>query len=797
MTAPCHFPLIKPDHIMASHLDELPRPAPPRLLWSIFLFLTFAASPALRADDKPASAEPNPFAEGAEFKPDESSVQSQMLARVANAEQSIIEPGKIQELIKTVRPSIATITYAGRNGTVEGTGTGFIISKDGLIATNLHVIGEARPITVELDGGAVYPVTEIQAWDRKLDLAIIRIDAHGLQPLEMGDSDKVTQGQPIIAFGSPQGLKFSVVQGVVSATRQFEDDELPVIQVAIPIEQGNSGGPIIGLDGNVLGVVTWKSVVTDNLGFATPINSVKTLFEDPNPVPIERWLTIGVLDPHKWTTLMGSHWTQRAGTISASGFGSGFGGRSLCLLNRDLPSEPYEVSVRVRMDDESGAAGLVFRSNNENTHYGLYPSSGKIRLTRFEGPDVYSWTILEQIDTEAYVPGDWNHFRVRLDGPRIQAFVNGTKIIDMVDGVIEGGQAGLCKFRHTVAEYKDFRIGQDLSEPSLSEDVSKELQSLIDTFAETGNKNPNLIETLSHKPDSSRLMIEAKAQELEERALELRQLTGDLHQRYVTGLLSQSLSGSDTDADLLRAGLYVSLLDNPDLDVEGYVEDFDRMTEEIRTTLGKDSGDEEKFEAVVTYLFQESGFHGSRTDYYHRSNSYLNEVLDDREGIPITLSIILLEVAERLGIQHVSGVPLPGHFMVQYAPPNEEPRLIDVFDGGREVTREEAEKIVIQSTGGLLEPHHLTPATKKDIIVRMLRNLIGITMDQGDANAALPYIELVLAISPEESNERFSRALLRYQNGDNEGAKADLEWLLENQPAGLRLDRLQELYERL
>ena len=111
-----------------------------------------------------------------------------------------------------------------------------------------------------------------------------------------------------------------------------------MLQLAIPIEPGNSGGPVLDMDGKVLGIVTMKSLVTPNLGFAVPVGTLKPLLDRPNPIPMERWLTIGQLDKNEWKTLEGGRWRQRAGRIVVDGTGAGFGGRTLCL--RLFPGPP-------------------------------------------------------------------------------------------------------------------------------------------------------------------------------------------------------------------------------------------------------------------------------------------------------------------------------------------------------------------------------------------------------------------------------------------------------------------------
>ena len=112
-----------------------------------------------------------------------------------------------------------------------------------------------------------------------------------------------------------------------------------MVQVAIPIEPGSSGSPALDLKGNVIAVLAIKS--GGAMGFGVPVNALKQLLANPNPVSIKHWLTIGALDKDEWESILGGNWRQRAGKIMASGMGSGFGGRMLCPnLSESLPIIP-------------------------------------------------------------------------------------------------------------------------------------------------------------------------------------------------------------------------------------------------------------------------------------------------------------------------------------------------------------------------------------------------------------------------------------------------------------------------
>jgi len=197
-----------------------------------------------------------------------------------------------------------------------------------------------------------------------------------------------------------------------------------------------------------------------------------------------------------------------------------------------------------------------------------------------------------------------------------------------------------------------------------------------------------------------------------------------------------------------------------------------------------------KLRALKKYLFEDNGFHGSRSDYNNRANSYINEVLDDREGIPITLSVVFLGLARRIGLDTVSGAPVPGHFMVLHRPPMGRPQLLDVYDGGNLISDREQERM-------RLSDDDLQPATKRSIIIRMLRNLITGARATQDHAAMLRYQELIVALAPESAGDRIGRALLRLQNDDAEGGRLDLLWLLENRPRGVDLERVEQLLRSL
>ncbi len=165
----------------------------------------------------------------------------------------------------------------------QGFGSGFIISEDGYIVTNAHVVAEATDIRVSLQDRSSYKAKLIGA-DKRSDIALIKVEANDLPIAELGDSDQVKVGQWVLAIGSPFGFEYTATQGIVSAVaRSLPDDTyVPFIQTDVAVNPGNSGGPLYNTDGKVVGVnsqIYSRSGGYMGLSFAIPINVAKDIVE--------------------------------------------------------------------------------------------------------------------------------------------------------------------------------------------------------------------------------------------------------------------------------------------------------------------------------------------------------------------------------------------------------------------------------------------------------------------------------------------------------------------------------------
>lgn len=172
--------------------------------------------------------------------------------------------------------------------TDNGLGTGFIVSSDGLIATNLHVIGANRKATVVLSSEREYTDIDVVNFDAQHDLILLKIPEQKLVPLTLGDSDKVKVGERVVAIGHPLGLGNTVSDGLVSAVRKIKPG-LTILQVSAPISHGSSGGPLFNESGEVIGISTLVSREGQNLNFGIPINQLKSLIRTGSGIALEKW----------------------------------------------------------------------------------------------------------------------------------------------------------------------------------------------------------------------------------------------------------------------------------------------------------------------------------------------------------------------------------------------------------------------------------------------------------------------------------------------------------------------------
>ncbi|HWO94726.1 MAG TPA: transglutaminase-like domain-containing protein [Dehalococcoidia bacterium] len=269
------------------------------------------------------------------------------------------------------------------------------------------------------------------------------------------------------------------------------------------------------------------------------------------------------------------------------------------------------------------------------------------------------------------------------------------------------------------------------------------------------------------------------------------------HHREALGALMRT---PPAQIDLAYAALLIAQEAYPNLDPNPYLAQLDSMAAELRSRLRASAGAPKTLQAMNRYLFEEIGFRGNTEEYYDPRNSYLNDVLDRRVGIPITVSLIYMEVARRLGIE-LQGVAMPGHFLVKYAR-REGQVVIDPFHTGAVLSAKDLRERILAAGGKPEEASlYLAAATKRQIITRMLHNLRHIHLAGRDFDRALGIVEMMLAVSPWDLDAIRDRGLIQYQRHAYSEALRDLEVYLEYRPeaddAGSIWESVQTLRPRV
>ena len=259
------------------------------------------------------------------------------------------------------------------------------------------------------------------------------------------------------------------------------------------------------------------------------------------------------------------------------------------------------------------------------------------------------------------------------------------------------------------------------------------------------------------------------------------------------------VSGPEAELNLAEAALLIAQEEQPNLDVAHYLQRLDQLADAVRAKLPESPTPQDRIQALNTHLFFEEGLRGNAGEYYDPRNSFLNEVLERKTGIPITLSVLYMEVGRRLGLS-LAGVGFPGHFLVKYVGPDKE-QILDPFAGGAAVTEEQLAAKLKSMYGDnnpfmAQIPQLLTPATKKEILIRMLRNLKGVYLQKGDFERALSIIDRILLLAPDFAIEVRDRGAVQQRLGRMQGAVRDFKKYLELVPKAEDAANIRALIQR-
>jgi len=252
----------------------------------------------------------------------------------------------------------------------------------------------------------------------------------------------------------------------------------------------------------------------------------------------------------------------------------------------------------------------------------------------------------------------------------------------------------------------------------------------------------------------------------------------------------------DSGIDLARAALVLARGEYPALDVDAYLDRLSGLAE--GATPARATADPlARLHRLREYVFEEQGFAGNSAEYYDSRNSYLNEVLDRRLGIPITLSLVLIEVGRRLGLQ-MEGIGLPGHFIAG-ARVGGEHVLLDPFNGGTILTGEACGDLVARAVGRPVEltVEQFAPVTNRQFLIRMLANLKGIYWRGQEWSRVVAVIDRLIVLMPEAGREWRDRGIAWSSMGDFRRGLADWERYLTDFPDAPDHEQVKTQFRRV
>jgi len=237
----------------------------------------------------------------------------------------------------------------------------------------------------------------------------------------------------------------------------------------------------------------------------------------------------------------------------------------------------------------------------------------------------------------------------------------------------------------------------------------------------------------------------------------------------------QEIQQPDEQINLAKTALYIAQEEYPKLDPEEYLNALDTMAQEVQERLPTSRYPLRLIQCLNQYLYDDLGFTGNQSNYYDPRNSFLNEVIDRRTGIPITLALVYLEIAQRIDFPMV-GIGMPGHFLIRPDIPDME-IFVDAFNRGEIMFAEDCQERLTQmfQQPVTVKPEFLATVTNRQILARILTNLKYIYLKQQNLDKTLAAVERILLLFPTAMLEIRDRGLLYYQLGYHRQAVEDLQ----------------------
>lgn len=271
------------------------------------------------------------------------------------------DPAALQDQMHETKKDIATISHDAQKAVVLivvcdaggreiGQGSGVVVSNDGKVITNYHVIDGASSALIKFPNGAFFLIEGVLATDREKDIAVLKASGSDFPIVALGDSDKVQVGEEVVSIGSPLSLEATVANGIISSIRELKDENRRMFQTTAPISPGSSGGALLNMEGELIGITSGEMAGGQNLNFAVPINVVKPLLSASSPKKL--------VDKPNLNATASGRTAQRLGDVKSIALAS-FGQTRSALLVREKLIHRLAKSEQLNVVDDPRQADAV------------------------------------------------------------------------------------------------------------------------------------------------------------------------------------------------------------------------------------------------------------------------------------------------------------------------------------------------------------------------------------------------------------------------------------------------------
>ncbi|MEM7699901.1 MAG: serine protease [Verrucomicrobiota bacterium] len=368
-----------------------------------------------------------------------------------------------ENIARDLAPRFVTIQRFDLDGRIEATGSGVLLS-DQLVATCFHTIDRARAFTLTLSTGIDLSPESVVAFDEEADLALIRVSSvpHDLAGVEI-ETSRINVGQRLAAMGNPNGDPGYFVEGIAAA---IAAPELPgdLIPLAIPVEPGSSGGPVVNTEGKLLGIISLKDLSRPGIGYAISSAMIPQLIQSAQPIPYPEWIEHSVLDLARWEPDLAEDWFRRKGRIHLSEKLRPGRGVRLCRSVETLskPTDgteerPIQLFTDVQSHPE-GSAGIAFGEiDNDEIWLWSVEQGEKLALARVGNIGEFP-KVVERFEIPESFRSDWIQMKVIVSSEQISCYIGDVLAhrIDRNDDSVSPIWAGLQGSLGHRAEFRNF-----------------------------------------------------------------------------------------------------------------------------------------------------------------------------------------------------------------------------------------------------------------------------------------------------------------------------------------------------